>query len=106
MSFPHIYKRKLINIISLFVVLSATALVLQSSSSDTAWTSSSERRCQSKVNVLLGVESDHERWHVDYLTTDANVVLSDQHTSMVDTLRQPELEYTGLESPLEELANG
>ena len=28
-------------------------------------------RSESKVNVLLGVETDDERWHVDYLLADA-----------------------------------
>lgn len=39
-------------------------------SSDTTWTSTTEWRGKGEVDVLLGVETDDERWDVDDLLSD------------------------------------
>jgi len=43
---------------------------------DTTGTAATKWRAQSKVNVLLGVEADHEGRNVDDLLSDAGVLLA------------------------------
>jgi len=62
-----------------------------------------EWRCESKVDVLLGVETDDERWDVDDLLSDADVSLSDEDTGVMDGLGQSELVDTGLEAAFQEI---
>jgi len=72
-------------------------------SPDTARTSATKGRGEGEVDVLLRVETDDERRHVDDLLADADVALADQHTRVVDRLGQAELVDAGLETALEEI---
>lgn len=74
-------------------------------SSDTANAAATEGRSKGEVDVLLRVESDDERGHVDDLLADADVALADQNTGVVDRLGETELEDTGLEATLQEILN-
>lgn len=55
--------------------------------------------------MLLGVETDDERWDIDDLFADADVSLADQDTSVVDRLGETELVDAGLETALQEILN-
>lgn len=64
------------NCLLLFLLTLVTTLVLALSglgllSSDTAWATTTEWRGEGEVDVLLGVETDDERWDVDDLLADA-----------------------------------
>jgi hypothetical protein len=90
---------------------------------DTSRTATTEGRGESEVNVLLGVETDHEGWNVDDLLADTipllvrytcelnsdknipDVTLADQDTGVVDRLGKTELVDTGLETTLQEILN-
>jgi hypothetical protein len=72
---------------------------------DTARAAATEWRSQSEVDVLLGVEADHEGGNVDDLLADADVALADQDTSVVDRLGKTELVDAGLETALQEVLN-
>jgi hypothetical protein len=82
----------------------------------------SEWRGQSKVDVLLRVETDHEGGDVDDLLADAvkslvlcsyrttcnsipDVALADEDTSVVDRFGETELVDAGLETALQEVLN-
>lgn len=82
---------------SLFTTLVLTLSLNSTSSTTTVW------RVVSKVNVLLRLQSDHERWNVDDLLTDGNVSLSNQHSGVVDRSGQTQLENLGLQSSLQEI---
>lgn len=62
----------------------------------TAWASSSERRAEGKVDVLLRVETDNEGRNVDDLLSDTDVTLTDQDTGVVDRFGEAELVDLGL----------
>lgn len=66
-------------------------------------TATTEGRGEREVDVLLGVETDHERGNVDDLLSDADVTLLDQDTGVVDGLGEAELVDAGLETALEEI---
>lgn len=70
---------------------------------DSASSSSTVRRSERKVNVLLGVKSDNERWYVDDLLADANVSLVDENTGVVDRLGKAGLEDLSLQTSLQEV---
>ena len=53
--------------------------------------------------MLLGVQTDDERWDVDDLLANADVALLDQDTGVVDGLGETELVDTGLETTLQEI---
>lgn len=72
-------------------------------SADTAGAATTKGRGQGEVDVLLGVEADHERGHVDDLLADTDVALADQDTGVVDGLGETELVDTGLETALKEI---
>lgn len=72
-------------------------------SADTAGAATTEGRGQGEVDVLLGVEADHERGDVDDLLADTDVALADQDTGVVDGLGETELVDTGLETALKEI---
>lgn len=72
-------------------------------SADTAGTTTAKGRGQREVDVLLGVETDHERGDVDDLLADTDVALADQDTGVVDRLGETELVDTGLETTLKEI---
>lgn len=72
-------------------------------SADTARTAATEGRGQGEVDVLLGVETDHERRHVDDLLADTDVALADQDTGVVDGLGETELVDASLETALKEI---
>merc|ERR1719281_110833 len=77
----------------LLLVTAAIAATLGGTlAADTARWTTTERRCDSKVNVLLTVQADQEGWDVADLLADADVPLTDQTTCMVDRLCQTELE--------------
>ena len=60
-------------------------------------------RVEGEVNVLLRVEANDERGHVDDLLADADVALADQDAGVVDRLGEARLEDLGLEAALEEV---
>jgi hypothetical protein len=87
---------------------------------DTTGTAAAEWRGQSEVNVLLGVEADHEGGDVDDLLADTvvllaghtrlgvrgdipDVALADEDTGVVDGLGKTELVDAGLEAALQEV---
>jgi hypothetical protein len=72
-------------------------------SADTTGTAAAEGRGESKVNVLLGVETDDERRNVDNLLADTDVALADEDTGVVDGLGKTELVDTSLEAALQEI---
>ena len=53
--------------------------------------------------MLLGVQSDGERWDVDDLLTNGNVSLGDQDSGVVDGSSQTQLEDLGLQSSFQEI---
>jgi len=53
----------LLGVTTLLLLLGGLGLL----SPDTTWASTTEWRGKSKVDVLLGVETDDERWDVDNL---------------------------------------
>lgn len=87
----------------LLLALSAIGSSLGLLSADTAGTARAEGRVESKVNVLLGVETDNERRNVDDLLADADVALADQDTGVVDGLGETKLVDAGLETTLKEI---
>lgn len=61
----------------LFLITSVVILLLRRLgllSSDTARSSFTEGRGERKVNVLLGVKTDDERWNVDDLLADTALI--------------------------------
>jgi hypothetical protein len=70
---------------------------------NTAGAAATEGRGQGEVDVLLGVEADHERGDVDDLLADADVALLDEDTGVVDGLGEAELVHAGLETALQEI---
>jgi hypothetical protein len=72
-------------------------------SADTAGAAATEGRSQGEVDVLLGVETDHEGRNVDNLLADTDVALADEDTGVVDGLGKTELVDTGLETTLKEI---
>ena len=70
---------------------------------NTAGAATTEGRGEGEVDVLLGVEADHERGDVDDLLADADVALLDQDTGVVDGLGEAELVHAGLETALQEV---
>ncbi|EDK39594.2 40S ribosomal protein S9-B [Meyerozyma guilliermondii ATCC 6260] len=82
---------------SVFTTLVLTLSLNSTSSTPTVW------RVVSKVNVLLRLQSNHERWNVDDSLTDGNVSLSNQHSSVVDRSSQTQFENLSLQSSLQEI---
>lgn len=91
----------------LLLLLLVTTLAALSSlgllSADTTGTTTTKGRGQGEVDVLLGVETDHERGNVNDLLADTDVALADQDTGVVDRLGETELVDTGLETALKEI---
>lgn len=87
----------------LLTLATATLGSLGLLSSDTAGAAATKGRGQREVNVLLGVQADHEGGHVDDLLADTDVALADEDTGMVDGLGETELVDTGLETTLQEV---
>lgn len=54
---------------------------------------------------LLGIKTNDKGWSVHYLSSNTDVPLADEYTSMMDTLCQTSLEDLGLQSPLQEILN-
>lgn len=76
------------------------ALSLDSSSSSTP-----VRTGQGKVNVLLRVQSNNERWNVDNLLSNSNVSLTDENSGVVNRLGKTRLVDLGLKTSLQEAFN-
>jgi len=93
----------------LFLLLVTTFLLLGSGSStltlNATGPTSTIRRSESKVNVFLRVETDDEGRNVDYLLSDADMSLPDQHTGMMDGFSQTTLENLSLQPSLQEIFN-
>jgi hypothetical protein len=75
--------------INLFVILLLAIITLGFGglgllSAVAAWPATTKWRGQSKVDVLLGVETNDEGRHIDDLLADTDMALADQNTSMVD----------------------
>lgn len=90
----------------LLLLLSVAATTLSGLgllSADTAGAATSEGRGQGEVDVLLGVETDDERGHVDDLLADTDVALADENTGVVDGLGETELVDTSLQATLKEI---
>jgi hypothetical protein len=111
-SVPHDVNRKDfgIKMVPLFLILFLGIVILLLGSlgllsADTSWTSTTEWRAQGEVDVLLGVETDNERWNVDDLFTNTDVSLTDEDTSVMDRLGETELVDTGLKTTLHEILN-
>lgn len=68
-----------------------------------AGTATTEGRGESEVDVLLGVQADHEGGHVDDLLANTDVALLDQDTGVVDGLGEAKLVHAGLETALKEI---
>src|SRR3569833_38872 len=66
-------------------------------------TTTAQGRGQGEVDVLLRVEPDDERRHVDDLPAHADVSLADQEARVVDRLGQTQLIDQGLEAALQEV---
>jgi len=95
--------RNLLLILLLLLTLLLSSLGLLAA--DTTWATTTEWRVQGEVNVLLGVETDDERWDIDDLLADTDVSLADQNTGVVDGLGETELVDAGLETALQEILN-
>jgi len=94
--------------ISLLLFILITTLLLLGSSGhalalNATRAASTIGRGKRKVNVLLRVETDDERWDVDNLFANTNVPLPDQNTSMVNALGQSALEHLSLQPSLQEI---
>mgnify|MGYP007066051252 FL=1 len=63
---------------------------------DTARARTSVRRVESKVNVLLRLETNNERGRGDDLLAHANVTLRDEHTSVVNAASETALVHLRL----------
>lgn len=70
---------------------------------DTTGASTTVRRGEGKVDVLLRVETDDKGRNVDDLLADADVALDDQDTGVVDRLGEARLEDLGLQTTLKEV---
>jgi len=92
----------------LFVVTTArgSRFLRHASSLHAARSATTQRRVQRKVDVLLGLNANQERRHVDDLLTNSDVSLLDQDTGVVHRLGQTELKYQSLQSSLQELLRG
>lgn len=88
---------------NLFLILSSLRLLTSVLSGNTTGTSTTEWGGLGEVNVLLGVQSNNERWDVDNLLTNSNVSLGDQDTGMVDRSGQTQLVNLGLQTSLQEV---
>lgn len=90
----------------LLLLLSVAATTLSGLgllSADTAGAATTKGRGQGEVDVLLGVETDDKRGHVDDLLADTDVALADEDTGVVDGLGETELVDTSLEATLKEI---
>src|SRR3569833_3739238 len=90
----------------LFVILILTLVVLQLRRLGllplvATRTTTAQGRGQGEVDVLLRVEPDDERRHVDDLLAHADVSLADQDARVVDRLGQTQLIDQGLEAALQ-----
>lgn len=87
----------------LFFVSFFTTGSSSSLSSNSTWSSTTEWRGSSEVNVLFRFQSDHERWDADNLLTNSNVSLRNQDSSVVNRLGQTQLVDLGLQSSFQEI---
>lgn len=53
--------------------------------------------------MLLRIQSHNERWHVDNLLANSDVTLVDEHSGVVNRLRETRLEDLGLQSTLQKV---
>ena len=67
-----------------------------------AWSSSCEWRVDGIVDIFLWVDSDHQRGDVGEVLADSDVSLSDEHSGVVDRLRQSFTVDYGLQSAVHE----
>lgn len=70
---------------------------------DTARARTSVRRVESKVNVLLRLETNNERGRGDDLLAHANVTLRDEHTSVVNAASETALVHLRLKTALQKV---
>lgn len=92
-----LYRRLLLLLVTLLRTLTRVLSLDSTGSATSVW------RLWSEVNVLLGVQSHHERWDVDNLLTNSNVSLGNQDSSVVDRSGQTQLENLSLQSSLQEI---
>merc|ERR550525_238969 len=86
-------------------IISASLALLGGLPLDTSWSAASEWRLEAEVNVLLGIQTDNERWNVANLLHDANVSLPYEDACVVDGLGESELEHLSLQTALQEVLN-
>ena len=91
----------LLLIISTILLLGGLGLL----AANTSWTSTTEWRGKSKVDVLLGIKTNNERWDVDDLLSNTDVSLTDENTGVVDGLSETKLVDAGLKTTLQEILN-
>lgn len=51
----------------------------------------------------IRIQTHHEGWDVDHPLPDMDVTMIDLHSGMMDTLREPEIEDSSLETTIQEL---
>lgn len=70
---------------------------------DTSGTALAEGRGECEVDVLLAVDTNEERGHVDNTPADADVTLTDEDSGVMDRLGKTSLEHLRLQTAVEEL---
>jgi hypothetical protein len=104
---PMRYPREASRLLVILLLLATVTLLggLGLLSPDTAEATATKWRGNGEINVLLRVETDDERGHVDDLLANADVALADENTGVVDRLGEAELVDAGLEASLQEVLN-
>merc|ERR1719502_1020477 len=88
-------------ILSIFILVTAAVLSGASAlASDTTWAAATKWRSESKVNVLLTVQSHEKAWNVTDLLAYTDVALTNEHASMMNGLCKAELEDFSLKTTL------
>jgi hypothetical protein len=73
--------------------------------SDTAWTSTTKWRAESKVDMLLGIKTDDKGRYIHNLLADTDMSLTDKNTGVMNGLGKAKLVDTGLQTTLQEILN-
>jgi hypothetical protein len=90
----------------LFVLFAAAATLLHVPALHASRATTTERRVERKVDVLLRINANQERRNVDDLFADADVTLADEHSSVVDALCKTELKDQSLKTTLQNVLWG
>lgn len=90
-------------VILLLFAISTTLGGLGLLSANATGTAAAERRVESKVNVLLRIETDDERRDIDDLLADTDVALANENAGVMNGLGKAELVDTSLKAALQEI---